>query len=54
VDRAVPPEVRIKPQRKLIVAIGGVAGFVVGVGAAFVLNLLRRKRAARAPASPGA
>lgn len=47
VDSAVSPEVRIKPNRKLIVAFGAMAGFLLGAVTAFVLNSRRTRRGAQ-------
>lgn len=47
VDSAVSPEVRIRPNRKLIVAFGAMAGFLLGTVTAFVLNSRRTRRGAQ-------
>lgn len=46
VDAAVPPEIRVRPVRSLIVGLGGLAGLLIGAAVAFVLNAMRRKSAA--------
>jgi uncharacterized protein involved in exopolysaccharide biosynthesis len=42
IDPAVAPEVREKPKRKLIVALGGVCGGFLGIFAVFFLQFLRK------------
>jgi len=42
IDPAVAPEVREKPKRKLIVALGGVSGGFLGVFAVFFLQFLEK------------
>lgn len=44
VDPAVAPELRIRPQRTLMVAAGGVIGLSVGVAFAYLLELVMRSR----------
>ncbi len=44
VDPAVAPEVRIRPNRKMIVLSGGALGFVLGVLAALAFNFFRQIR----------
>jgi uncharacterized protein involved in exopolysaccharide biosynthesis len=44
VDPAVPPELRISPQRTLMVAVGGTIGLCVGVALAYLLELIKRNR----------
>jgi uncharacterized protein involved in exopolysaccharide biosynthesis len=44
VDPAVAPEMKVSPQRTLMVAVGLFLGFVVGATAAFFRNLIRRNR----------
>lgn len=46
VDPAVVPEMRISPRRTLMVAVGLVIGFVLGVLIAFSHNLAKRERGA--------
>jgi uncharacterized protein involved in exopolysaccharide biosynthesis len=41
---AFPPESPIKPNRKLIVALGAVLGLMIGVFGAFFLNFLEKQR----------
>jgi uncharacterized protein involved in exopolysaccharide biosynthesis len=46
VDPAVPPELRIKPRRTVMVAIGGMMGLLLGIVSAFFHTVwLRRNRA---------
>ena len=42
IDPAVAPEIRSKPNRKLIVALGGVCGGFLGIFAVFFAQLLRK------------
>jgi len=42
IDPAVAPEIRSKPNRKLIVAMGGVCGGFLGIFAVFFAQLLRK------------
>jgi uncharacterized protein involved in exopolysaccharide biosynthesis len=42
IDPAVAPEVREKPKRKLIVALGGVCGGFLGIFAVFFLQFLKK------------
>jgi uncharacterized protein involved in exopolysaccharide biosynthesis len=44
IDPAVAPEGRAKPNRKLIVALGGVCGFFLSIFAVFLRNFLRKLR----------
>jgi len=43
-QEAFPSKVRIKPKRKLIVALGGVLGLMLGVFAAFFFNFVENNR----------
>lgn len=49
VDPAVTPELRTKPNRKLILLSGGALGFFFGILAVFVINLIRQIRAIELP-----
>ncbi len=40
IDRAVPPEKRIKPKRKLVVMLAGVVSLFAGVFAVFFMEFL--------------
>jgi uncharacterized protein involved in exopolysaccharide biosynthesis len=42
IDPAVAPEIREKPKRKLIVALGGVCGGFLGVFAVFFTQFLQK------------
>jgi uncharacterized protein involved in exopolysaccharide biosynthesis len=44
VDPAVPPEIRVRPHRALMVLVGASLGTLIGIVAAFVLDGLRRRR----------
>jgi uncharacterized protein involved in exopolysaccharide biosynthesis len=44
VDPAVPPELRISPQRTLMVGVGGTMGLCMGVALAYLLELSKRSR----------
>lgn len=44
IDPAVPPEIRLKPQRKIIVLLGTALGFVLAAAIALVHSRLRRTR----------
>jgi Chain length determinant protein/G-rich domain on putative tyrosine kinase len=46
VDPAVPPEIRAKPIRTLIVLMGGILGGMLAFVVAFVIDKVRRQRAA--------
>lgn len=46
VDPAVPPELRAKPMRTLIILMGGVIGGMLAFVVAFVMDKVRRQRAA--------
>lgn len=46
VDPAVPPDIRIKPKRTLMVLAGGMLGVFLGFMVAFVSDKVRRQRAA--------
>lgn len=50
VDPAVAPELRIRPQRTLMVAVGGVIGLTVGIALAYMLELIKRQRRKAYPA----
>ena len=41
---AFPSKERIKPNRKLIVALGGVLGLMLGIFAAFFFNFVENNR----------
>jgi uncharacterized protein involved in exopolysaccharide biosynthesis len=45
VDPAVPPELRVRPRRRVMVMVGAVLGLVLGTLAAFALNGLAQWRA---------
>ena len=45
IDRAIPPELRFKPKRTLMVLLAGALGFFVSVFAAFVLEAASRMKA---------
>jgi uncharacterized protein involved in exopolysaccharide biosynthesis len=47
IDRAVPPEQRASPRRKVIVAAGGAIGLMLGLGFVLVNHAIRRARASR-------
>lgn len=51
VDPAVPPEIRVKPKRTVIVLFGLAIGFFVGIGAALTRNALARNKQRTAAAS---
>ena len=42
IDPAVAPEIREKPKRKLIVALGGVCGGFLGIFAVFFAQFLQK------------
>jgi uncharacterized protein involved in exopolysaccharide biosynthesis len=44
VDPAVPPELRISPQRTLMVAAGLILGFCLGIALAFSVEVIGRRR----------
>lgn len=46
IDPAVPPKVKFKPRRKLIVMSGGVLGLIAGVMVALLVHVLRTRQPA--------
>jgi len=43
IDPAVPPERRISPRRSLYVLVGALLGFTLGISAAYLRSIRRRR-----------
>ena len=52
IDPATVPEVREKPKRKLIIALGGICGGFLGVFTVFFIQFLRKLKNSPPPSSP--